>query len=367
MLTTALELLNIIESKGYRAYLVGGCVRDLCIGLDLCDIDVASTATMYDLSDVEEFTFMKSNRYGSSILIYKSIKFELTTFREEGVYIDGRRPSTYTHTLSLKTDAKRRDFTINSMYMDKSRNIIDIYDGKKDIKNKIIKTVGDANEKLYEDSLRILRAIRFATVLNFSLSDDVTQAIKKNKERVKLISYERRLRELDKIFVSDNRKYGIKLLIETGLDKELDLYNLENIAPVDDINGIWAQIKNEDYLLTKSSKKIVKQINYILDNNIDIMNSVNIYKYGLYVCMVSCKIKLEDVNKLLSIYSNMPITCFDDIDITTKDILDNIKIEDNRILKTIYDDIIEQILSFNIENKSEKIVEYLKNKYNVLK
>ena len=206
MLEIAIELLNIIEDKGFRAYLVGGCVRDLMLGYDLVDIDVASSATMYDLQDVEEFKFMKSTRYGSNVLVYKGTKFELTTFREEGEYLDGRRPSEYKYTSSIMVDSKRRDFTINSIYMDKNRNIIDFNDGLNDIKKKVIRTIGNPDKKFYEDSLRILRAIRFATTLNFKLDKSVINSIIKNKDRVNLISYQRRVKELDKILFTTVEK-----------------------------------------------------------------------------------------------------------------------------------------------------------------
>ena len=367
MLEIALELLKIIEKKGYKAYLVGGCVRDLLLEKDLVDIDVASSATMYDLQDINEFKFMKSTRYGSSILIYKKIKFELTTFREEGKYIDGRRPSEYKYTSSILVDSKRRDFTMNSIYMDKDRNIIDFNNGLDDIDKKIVRMIGDPDERLCEDALRILRAIRFATTLGFKLDNSLKQAIIKNRDRLSILSYQRRKKELDKIFVSDNRIYGINLLIETHLDEVLELHNLSTINPIDDIVGIWAQIRNEKYVIGKSLSNVVNKIQEILDNNIDIMNNYTLYKYGLYICMVVCKIRKESINNLIRISSNMPLTCFDEIDIETKDILECVKIEDERMIGTIYDDIVDEILSCKLSNKKDVIISYLKNKYNVLK
>ena len=367
MLDVALELLGIIENNGFKAYLVGGCVRNLILGHDFTDIDICTSATPCDIRNIFRDNLISSEKYGSIVLIYKELRFEITTFRQEGIYLDGMRPDTYTYIDSLEEDLKRRDFTINTICMGKDKNIIDIYNGIGDINLKLINAVGNADERLYENPLRMLRAIRFATILDFSISSIVKEAIINNSNRVELISYEKRRGELDKIFLSKNNKYGIKLLLETGLYKNLELNNLDKINLIDDIIGIWAQIRNYKYLFKRSEKKLVNLIIEILDNNIYVENNFSLYKYGLYVCTIVSKIRGNDLDKLLNIYNNMPIVLFDELDISTDKICDILEIEKGKKLKIIYDDIINNILSCNIRNNEDDIILYLKNNYNVIK
>lgn len=363
----ALEILGIIENNGFKAYIVGGCVRNLILGYDFTDIDICTSATPYHIKNIFKNCLISTEKYGSIVLIYKYKKFEITTFRQEGIYSDGRKPDTFNYIDNLEDDLKRRDFTINTICMDKNKNIIDIYNGINDIKQKVIRTVGNANEKFYQNPLRMLRAIRFATILDFSISSNVKNSIINNSNRIEFISYEKRRVELDKIFLSKNSKYGIKLLLETGLYKNLGLNSLDKINIIDDIIGIWAQIRNYKYLFKKSERKIVNLIVEILDSNIDVENNFSLYKYGLYVCTVVSKIRSNDLEKLLVIYNNIPIVSFDRLDISTDEICNVLRIEKDKKLKIIYDDIINNILSCNIRNNKDDIILYLKSKYNVIK
>ena len=140
MLKNGLELLSIIESSGFKAYLIGGCVRDYILGKQFSDIDICTSATPYDIKNIFSDNLVTSDTYGSVVLIYNGFKFEITTFRKEENYLDGRRPDSYTYVTDLETDLKRRDFTINTICMDKNKKIIDLYNGINDIKQKVIKT-----------------------------------------------------------------------------------------------------------------------------------------------------------------------------------------------------------------------------------
>lgn len=366
MLKNSLELLSIIESSGFKAYLIGGCVRDYILGKQFLDIDICTSATPHDIKKIFSDNLVTSDTYGSVVLVYNGFKFEITTFRCEEKYSDGRRPDSYTYVTDLETDLKRRDFTINTICMNKNKKIIDLYNGIDDIKQKLIRTVGCADDKFYEDALRMLRAIRFATVLDFDISL-VKKSIIKNLERIELISYERRRGELDKIFMSNNKELGVKLLVETGMSKYLGLDNITDIVLVDDIIGIWAQIRNFSYPFKKHEKKIMNLIIEILDNNISVMNNFALYKYGLYVCMLVTKIRGEDVDNLNNIYNNLPLVSFDMLEITTDEICSTLNIKKDKRLKLIYDNIVNEILSLKLANNNKAIITYLKNSSNMLK
>lgn len=245
------EILEILNNNGYEAYIVGGYVRDYLLNIKSNDYDICTNARPNDLINL--FNIIDNN-YGSVKINYNNNIYEITTYRRDINYINNRKPEKIEFVDTLEEDLHRRDFTINTICMDKDNNIIDLLNGKIEIKNRIIKVVGDTDKKISEDALRILRAVRFATTLNFKLDNELYNTIKKYNYLVKKLSYYRKRQELDKIFTSNNIDYGIKLLKELELDKCLEI-NL-NINKTD-LLGIWAQINNMNYPFTKKELKII--------------------------------------------------------------------------------------------------------------
>lgn len=245
------DILNILNKNGYEAYIVGGFVRDYLLNINSNDYDICTIARPNDLINMFDII---DNNYGSVKINYNNSLYEITTYRRDLNYINNRKPAMIEFVDTLYEDLQRRDFTINTICMDKDNNIIDLLHGKNEIKNKIIKVVGDTDTKISEDSLRILRAVRLATTLNFKLDHELYKTIKKYNYLVKKLSYYRKRQELDKIFLSNNIDYGIKLLKELELDKYLEI-NL-NINKTD-LLGIWAQINNMNYPFTKKELKII--------------------------------------------------------------------------------------------------------------
>ena len=163
----ALKVLSILEENGYKAYIVGGYVRDKLLGIESNDIDICTSATPKEIKEI--FKSSSSPNYGSVNITYKNINFDITTFRREIKYLDNRIPIKLKYIKTIKKDLLRRDFTVNTICMDSKGNILDMLNIMDDLDNKIIKTVGNPRYKLKEDALRILRAIRFATTLNFTI------------------------------------------------------------------------------------------------------------------------------------------------------------------------------------------------------
>ena len=214
MLDNALKLLKEFTDHSYKAYIVGGFVRDHILGIESNDVDIATNAIPKQIKELFVDSCLPNDDYGSVVVVKKGIRYDITTFRTEIEYEDHRRPVVIQYIDDLYPDLLRRDFVINTLCMDDKGEIIDYFGGQKDINNRIIRTVGDAYIKFSEDSLRILRAIRLATILNFDLSDEVIDAIHKTKELVKDLSYTRKKEEIDKIFNSTNRDKGIKYLLD---------------------------------------------------------------------------------------------------------------------------------------------------------
>ena len=216
MLNTALKLIKTIEEHGYTAYIVGGFVRDQLLNIPSNDIDICTSARPSDIRNIFPNSCLPNEAYGSVTVIIKNIRFEITTFRKEIRYLNNRKPIEFEYIDNLLDDLKRRDFLINTICMDKDGKIIDLLNGKSDLDKKEIHTVGDSIYKFSEDALRILRAVRFATNLNFRLSDEVKNAIRETKHYVRNLSYDRKREELNKIFPS---KKVIRMDIDTTSKK----------------------------------------------------------------------------------------------------------------------------------------------------
>ncbi|WP_276877189.1 CCA tRNA nucleotidyltransferase [Anaerococcus hydrogenalis] len=211
-------LINRLEEEGFETYLVGGAVRDRLLGKEIHDIDLTTRARPNDIMRI--FSDLKlidiGKKFGTIKVICKSKKYEITTFRAESSYKDKRHPEKISFSNTIEEDLKRRDFTINAMAQRKGE-IIDLFGGKKDLERKIVRAVGNPYERIEEDYLRALRAIRFATVLDFSIEDNLKAAIKNMAGHIEEISKERIRDEVDKILLAKNPSRGIRLLDELNL------------------------------------------------------------------------------------------------------------------------------------------------------
>lgn len=223
-MTIPKEVKSIMESlkdKGFEAYIVGGCVRDLLLKNTPKDWDITTNAKPEEIQKVFKNSFYENKfltvtvQTGSKTESLKEI--EITTYRSEAKYTDKRHPDEVKYAKTLEEDISRRDFTINAIALDKE--IIDPYKGEKDLKNKLIKTVGNPKERFSEDALRMMRAIRLATTLGFKIEEETSKAIKKNSEWLKAVSEERIRDEFLKIIISDNAADGVELLREHNLLK----------------------------------------------------------------------------------------------------------------------------------------------------
>ena len=356
----ALKVLQLLEENGYESYIVGGYVRDKLLGIVSNDIDICTSATPKEIKEI--FKSSSSSNYGSVNITYKNTNFDITTFRKDIKYINNRVPIKLKYIKSVKKDLLRRDFTINTLCIDSNGKILDMLNIKTDLKEKIIKTVGNPRYKLKEDSLRILRAIRFATILDFDIDEKTTHYIKSYSYLLKKLSFDRKKQELDKIFSSINKEKGIKLLLDLGLDKPLKLPNLKNIIPCNDLLGIWTQLEvDELYPFNKNEKQQMQKIRELLGK--DIKNKYNIYKYGLYISTVAYQIKKESITELNKLYKELPIESDKDINIKPSDIINLLNIEPDGFIKSIMTDIEEKIIFSKLNNNYEELKEYIIKKY----
>lgn len=211
-------ILNILHDNGHEAYAVGGCVRDALLGREPEDWDITTSAKPEQVKALFRRTVDTGLQHGTVTVMLDKDGFEVTTYRIDGVYEDGRHPTEVTFTGDLIEDLKRRDFTINAMAYSEETGIVDAFDGVGDLKRHVIKCVGDARERFSEDALRILRAVRFGAQLDFDIEESTKQAILEKAPTLSKISAERIRVELDKLLCSQHPE---RLLVakELGITK----------------------------------------------------------------------------------------------------------------------------------------------------
>lgn len=233
-------MLRKLGDNGYEAYLVGGCVRDFLLFKTPDDYDITTSATPEEtMAAFEgERVIPTGLKHGTVTVLYDGMSAEITTYRTETTYTDGRHPDKVEFSRDIKDDLCRRDFTVNAMAMDALGNIIDLYGGKSDLENKIIRAVGNPRERFCEDALRILRAFRFASKLGFEIEDETLDAAVTLAPRLSLVSRERILVELEKLLCGKAAGKILKIMHENKVFDCIFGNNKVNEAALDYIDKI---------------------------------------------------------------------------------------------------------------------------------
>lgn len=358
----ALEILKKFNDNGYDAYIVGGYVRDIVLGIKSHDIDICTSATPKEILVLFDNVILSDMKYGSVVISYKGYKYDVTTFRKEIKYENNRKPVRIKYIKDIKKDLKRRDFTINTLCINYKNEVLDFLNIKKDLENKTLKTVGSPRIRIKEDSLRILRCIRFATILGFDIDNKTKRYLTKYSYLLKNLSINRKKEELDKIFSSKNKERGRNLIIELSLCNSLDLNKLPIITLCTDLIGIWTQLDVDDmYPFTKSEKEQMSKLRQLLENNE--LDNYLLYKYGLYLCTVYADIKGISKRKINTMYASLPINSKKDIKINARDISKLLNKEPGSYIKDIMSDIEEKIVNNKLNNNHDDIKKYILDKY----
>lgn len=279
------NIIGSLEEHGFEGFAVGGCVRDSLLKKTPKDWDITTDALPVDMKKIFKKTFDTGIAHGTVTVLMDGVGYELTTYRIDGNYSDGRHPDSVSFSKSLSEDLCRRDFTINAMAYSNKKGIVDLFDGRKDLQNGIIRAVGDAKKRFDEDALRMLRAVRFAAQLGFKIDDDTFEAIKEKAKLLSNVSKERIFVELNKSLCGEFAQ-NIKMVYTSGLYRYIgkefakldkNIYNfyprkfpnkkhmywavfLENIENVEAVKKILFELKsdnatrNNTYLLVKELK-----------------------------------------------------------------------------------------------------------------
>lgn len=244
-------IIDTLEDAGYEAFAVGGCIRDAIMGRVPHDWDITTSATPLEVKSLFKRTIDTGIKHGTVTIMIGKEGYEVTTYRIDGDYIDGRHPDKVIFTSNLIEDLKRRDFTINAMAYNDRAGIVDAFDGIYDLEHKIIRCVREPQERFTEDALRILRALRFSAQLDFHIDDATATAVKELGENLKLISKERIQTELDKLITSkcpDRIKYvhlyGLNKYIFEGATS----IHEDNLSLYEKISSLMESLPKNHYL-----------------------------------------------------------------------------------------------------------------------
>lgn len=212
-------IFNELKNNGYSRYIVGGCVRDILLGKEPYDWDICTDASPEDVQRVfkDYNTIPTGIKHGTVTVVVNEKNFEVTTFRKDKDYVDNRRPKEVEFTSNIFEDLKRRDFTINALAYNEFDGLVDCFNGFDDLKNKIIRSVGNPNERFQEDSLRIMRGVRFSVQLEFRIDEETALAMTNNRNLLGNISKERIREEFLKILMIDKPSEGIRQMISLKL------------------------------------------------------------------------------------------------------------------------------------------------------
>lgn len=345
----ATPIIEKIEKAGFEAYFVGGSVRDIILGQNIHDVDIATSAFPEEIKDIFPKTIDVGIEHGTVLVLDQDEQYEVTTFRTESTYQDYRRPDEVTFVRSLEEDLKRRDFTMNALAMGRDGRIIDLFNGIHSIKEKQIIAVGNPSERFHEDALRMMRGLRFSSQLNFSIAPKTQEAIKEHHQLLDKISIERIYIELIKLLTANHRNLGLKAFIETecfrycpGLgDKEIELRNLteipnEFVFQTEEMAWLivmyYLDIKDPKSFLKqwKTSNKLMTHLDHSIQalrlRDIQDWNLLMLYEKGPEVIAdveQARKIMGKTSSEELSIkmYDELPIKSIRDLKITGKDVL----------------------------------------------
>lgn len=363
-----------LKEAGFEAYMVGGAVRDFLRGVTPHDIDIATSATPQQVKALFDRTVDTGIEHGTVLVLSGGTGTEVTTFRTESGYTDNRRPDKVEFVNSLEEDLRRRDFTINAMAMTESMDIIDPFGGRYDLNTGLIRAVGHAEERFYEDALRMLRAVRFSGQLEFRIDTDTLLAIKQHAQRIRSVAVERIKAELDKVMVSKAPVISMNYLLETELNAYLPSGELFEID--------WSQYAHQSdplagwfYLLQRNGKPFEDIRAYRFSNQdkqdllraleasrLDVWTDWDYYRYSerqLTIAQAaSCRQEAIDERQ-----AALPIRTKSDLSVNGSDLMDWTGKKAGPWLKQWILQIEQAVVNRRLANNKERIKDWFLNEY----
>lgn len=329
----AINILKTFNKNGFEAYFVGGCVRDFLLDKNFSDIDITTNALPEQVKNIFRKSIDTGIQHGTVTILVNGESYEVTTFRKEDEYVNHRAPDKVEFVSDLKEDLDRRDFTINAMALDYKGKLFDFHNGEADLKNNIIKTVNDPNERFFEDALRMLRAFRFSSKLGFVIDSNTIMAIKNNAKLITYVSIERIVNEFRKLLEGKGNIDSLQLMIDSTLNSYIPF--IKDIKVIEDFSKytfcqslyILSIINNISFDELKKLKlsnkeiKLVKEYDKIRNdfkNNIPL--ELILYKYDIEDVRFICNyFKFRNISEIDKV--KLAITSLNDIAIESEEII----------------------------------------------
>lgn len=371
------KILRQLLDAGYQAFFVGGFVRDQYLDMPSSDIDITTNALPETIESLFDHTIPTGKKYGTITVLMDDIAFEVTTYRVDDLYTNHRQPKSVKFSEQLREDLIRRDFTMNALVQDIDGQIIDLFDGKKDIDDRLIRAINNPLERFKEDALRILRAIRFVGKLGFNIESKTLAAMKEDAHLLSLLPTERILKEmamiLDQAHIS--KVYGLLDLINLGkvfedLKQGIDFLKDTNLSLT--LEELFALSHFPHKVLNthkwRFSNKQVKEIEGIL-NLMNVLKNQRLtpvlaYNHDQALMLSADKLltnfyhESSQKDKIINLYRHLLIDSYQDLAISGQDIKHLAKKQ--RHVGLIIEKLIEEVLYERIENNSDALLKYAK-------
>ena len=389
----ALPVLQTLKNAGHEAVFVGGSVRDLVLGKEISDVDIATSATPEEVKSLFAHTIDVGIEHGTVLVLHHHESYEVTTFRTEGTYQDFRHPDSVTFVRSLEEDLMRRDFTINALALNDQEEIVDYFNGIEDLQQKTIRCVGNPMERFNEDALRMMRAVRFAGQLGFKIEEATFDAIRVLKENLERVAVERMKVEFEKMILSPYRQLAFKAFVESELyhscpDFKEAKETLLKIGefPLDSISitQAWILFAYYERLNPSQLKAVLKNWK---SSNEQISTILTGYKTLLvrlerewdaflaYDCPEDLAVeveqllpgigRVEQLEEMKAVYQQLPIRSMKDIQIDGFGVKEALGLEKmGPIIGEVLQALQSEILSGRLINENAEIVSWIRNNFN---
>lgn len=364
-------VLEVFEKNGFKAYFVGGCVRDALLDRPAKDIDITTEAKPEDIKKLFESYYDTGLKFGSLTVLFNGNYYDITTMRTESGYTNFRHPKKLDFTDDIKLDLKRRDFTVNAMAYNFNDGFIDLFGGVADLNKKSIRVVGGASERFHEDALRMMRAVRFSCELGFSIEPETLQAISKNSEGIKYISMERIYSEFSKAVVGlypENLIYLKQTNLGNQIHPTFKILNYHNVPTQKDYILRLAHIlkKKEtaitllDYL--KAEKSTIHSVIKVLDGvagireNSDYTIRKLIYTAGAANAKRVLILKGFEIDSYLKIIKNKECTTLADLAVSGHDLIYEGIASEGIDVRHILQNLLDEVLKNPSSNSREILI-----------
>ncbi|WP_078807228.1 CCA tRNA nucleotidyltransferase [Pilibacter termitis] len=392
----ALPVIKKIENAGFLAYFVGGSVRDALLGVEIHDVDIATSAYPEEIKQIFPKTIDVGIEHGTVLVLCEEENYEITTFRTEGTYQDYRRPDEVTFVRTLEEDLRRRDFTINALALEQTGELVDNFEGEKDLENRVIRAVGVPKERFHEDALRMMRAFRFASQLDFEIEKETLLAIEENVFLLEKISVERILAEFVKMMMSKHWKRGLRYFLETNAFlyvpalSESSREALEQFLTLEENSlqsegQMWALLL---FMLEKESDEVRrflkkwKESNQVIKETSNILQGLRHRKNQEWSALTLYSLSEEeasfveellgffslpyDVAKSREMHKQLPIHSKADLAVTGADLLQLTEMRQGKWLGKLLDELEKNVLLGEIDNKKQELLNFSQKKLEFL-